>query len=97
MGYAAVDTSDTTRKRYRLTSEGGAFLTANRTAVEALLSRIGSARHGPPADAPPPILRGMENLKTALRLRHRRGPIDQTTAEAIAAILDAAAQQVERT
>jgi hypothetical protein len=38
----------------------------------------------------------MENLKLAMRLRLRRGPIDQASAEAIAAALDAAAQTVER-
>ena len=38
----------------------------------------------------------MENLKLALRLRLRSGPIDQATAEKIAAALDAAAQTVER-
>jgi hypothetical protein len=39
----------------------------------------------------------MENLKLSLRLRLKRGPIDQATAEIIAAALDAAAQAVERT
>jgi hypothetical protein len=38
----------------------------------------------------------MENLKLAMRLRMKRGPIDQTAAESIAAALDAAAQTVER-
>ena len=41
-------------------------------------------------------VRGMENLKLALRLRLRSGPVDQRTAETIAAALDAAAQTVER-
>jgi hypothetical protein len=38
----------------------------------------------------------MENLKLALRLRLRRGPLDQAAAQSIAAALDAAAQSVER-
>jgi hypothetical protein len=38
----------------------------------------------------------MENLKLALRLRLRRGPLEQATAEQIAAALDAAAQAIER-
>jgi hypothetical protein len=38
----------------------------------------------------------MENLKLALRLRLRRGPLDTEAAEKIAALLDAAAQGVER-
>jgi DNA-binding PadR family transcriptional regulator len=96
MGYAAVETEAAGRKRYRITPEGEAFLTANRAAVEALLSRIGAAGGGAPDGVPAPVLRGMENLKLALRLRIMQGPIDQPTAETIAAALDAAAQIVER-
>ncbi|MEA1832120.1 PadR family transcriptional regulator [Methylobacterium durans] len=96
MGYARVETEGAGRKSYRATQEGESFLAANRDAVEALFARIsgGAERH---AGVPAPVLRGMENLKLALRLRLRRGPIDQATAETIAAALDAAAQAVERT
>jgi DNA-binding PadR family transcriptional regulator len=97
MGYTAVEVQDSGRKRYRMTAEGDTFLTANRAAVEALFARMGPERHGGPTDVPAPILRGMENLKMALRLRHKRGSIDDTAAQAIAAALDAAAQAVERT
>jgi hypothetical protein len=38
----------------------------------------------------------MENLKLALRLGLRRGPLDQPSAGMIAAALDAAAQAMER-
>ncbi|HEX4368711.1 MAG TPA: PadR family transcriptional regulator [Rhodopila sp.] len=96
MGYTAAETEEAGRKRYRIMAEGEAFLTANRAAVDDLLARVGSAG-GPPDGVPAPILRGMENLKLALRLRHRRGPIDRAAAEAIAAALDAAALAVERT
>ena len=96
MGFAAVETEDTGRKRYRLTAEGEAFLTANRPAVDALLARLGSAGAGAPDGVPAPVLRGMENLKLALRLRLKQGPLDQNAAQTIAAALDAAAQAVER-
>ena len=96
MGYAAVEPEDAGRKRYRITAEGKAFLTANQTAVDALQARVGSAGAGAPGDVPAPVLRGMENLKLALRLRLKQGPLDPTTAQAIAAALDSAAQAVER-
>jgi DNA-binding PadR family transcriptional regulator len=96
MGYAAVAAEETGRKRYRITAEGEAFLTANRPAVDALFARIGPAGEGRAEGTPAPVLRGMENLKLALRLRLRRGPLDQATAETITAALDAAAQVVER-
>ncbi|MGD9538793.1 MAG: PadR family transcriptional regulator [Alphaproteobacteria bacterium] len=96
MGYAAIEPEPTGRKLYRVTAEGEAFLVANRTAADELLSRAGDdgargARH-----VPAPLVRAMENLKLALRLRLRREPLDQAAAERIAAALDAAAQTVER-
>jgi DNA-binding PadR family transcriptional regulator len=97
MGYALVETEAAGRKRYRVTPEGEAFLQANRAALDDLLSRLGPAgKGGRHEGVPSPVLRGMENLKLALRLRLRGGPIDQETAEKIAALLDAAAQGVER-
>ena len=96
MGYAALETEEAGRKRYRITAEGEAFLTANHAAVDNLFSRIAGGA-GSPGGVPAPVVRGMENLKLALRLRLRRGSLDQTAAETIAAALDAAAQAVERT
>jgi DNA-binding PadR family transcriptional regulator len=95
MGYAAIDAETAGRKRYRITGEGEAFLAANRAAVERLMSRTGEPGAG--GAIPAQVLRGMENLKLAVRLRLRRGPLDQAAAETIAAALDAAAQTVERT
>ncbi|HZD25195.1 MAG TPA: PadR family transcriptional regulator [Alphaproteobacteria bacterium] len=96
MGYAAVDAEDGGRKRYRITAEGEAFLAANRETAEALLERAGWAGSGRREARPAPIVRAMENLRLALRLRFRRGPIDQAAAEAIAAVLDAAARDIEK-
>jgi DNA-binding PadR family transcriptional regulator len=93
MGYARIEAEQAGRKLYRITSEGEAFLVANRAAVDELLAREGQEGAGA---VPTPIIRAMENLKLALRLRFRRGPIDQTAAETIAAALDTAVQTVER-
>jgi Transcriptional regulator PadR-like family len=97
MGYARVE-ADGGRKRYAITDEGTAFLTANRAAVDEMQSRIGTSRDagGRYSGVPAPVVRGMENLKLALRLRLRQGPVDPKAAEQIAATLDAAAQAVER-
>ena len=97
MGYAAVDADEPGRKRYRVTREGGSFIAANRAAIDEVLARSGHDRvHGRHRDVPAPILRAMENLKLALRLRFRAGPLDKATAERIAAAIDIAAQSVER-
>lgn len=96
MGYATAAAEAGGRKRYSVTDEGIAFLTANRTTLDGLLGRLSAPGEGPPPGVPDPVLRGMENLKTALRLRLRRGPADAATIEAIAAALDAAASAVEK-
>ena len=96
MGYAAADTEQAGRKRFRITEEGEAFLTANRAAVDDLFTRLVQAGERASEGVPAPVVRGMENLKLALRLRLRQGPIDTDAAQTIAAALDAAAQTVER-
>jgi len=96
MGYTSAEADQAGRKRYRITPEGQAFLTANRAAVDELLSRMGRGAAGRFDGMPAPILRGMENLKLALRLRMSGEPFTQSTVETIAAALDAAAQAVER-
>lgn len=96
MGYAVLDVEQAGRKRYRITPEGEAFLVANRKAADELLARAGPGRPGGADSVPAPVVRAMENLKLAMRLRLRRGAIDQQAAEDIAAALDAAANIVER-
>lgn len=96
MGYAAIEPVESGRKSYRITPEGEAFLVANRAAADELLARVGPVRPEGGDAVPAPMVRAMENLKLALRLRIHRGSIDAAAAEAIAAALDAAAQTVER-
>ncbi|WP_242662343.1 PadR family transcriptional regulator [Teichococcus deserti] len=96
MGFATVEASTGPRKRYALTPEGQEFLAGNRAAAEALFARIGGASPRGREGVPDPVIRAMENLKLALRLKLRSGPVEAEVAEAIAAALDAAAQAVEK-
>jgi DNA-binding PadR family transcriptional regulator len=96
MGYATVEAEDGGRKRYRISSEGEAFLVANRAAADGVLTRISADGAGGRGAIPAPVVRAMENLRLAMRLRLRQGPLDQAAAASIAAALDAAAQTVER-
>jgi len=93
MGYVTIQSETVSnRKSYGITEEGNAFLIANRTAANALLQRTGSASGGLPA----PVLRAMENLKVAIRLRLKEGNLDEATTDKIAAAIDAAAKAVEK-
>ena len=83
------------RKSYSLTADGKSFLDANRASVDDLLARTHSRGKGRRHGVPAPVIRGMENLKLALRLRLRNGELDAASAEAIANALDAAAKTIE--
>jgi DNA-binding PadR family transcriptional regulator len=96
LGYANVTTGDGTKKLYAVTEEGAAYLAANKAAVDAIFGRIaevGSAHGNGPA---PQIVRAMENLTLALRLRLSQGPLTEQQKQAVAAALDAAAVTIER-
>lgn len=94
-GYVTSE-AEASKKRYAITAEGQAYLDANRDAVQALLGRmerVGAARN---PDAAPQVVRAVENLKLALRLRLARGPLDAAQAQTIAEILDRATGEIER-
>jgi DNA-binding PadR family transcriptional regulator len=96
LGHATVAPGDGGKKLYTVTPEGTAFLEANRSAVEAVFARmreVGAAYGGGPA---PQILRAMENLRMALRIRIGRGPLTDDQVRAITAALDGAATSVEQ-
>lgn len=94
-GYIRVEASEGNRKLYAVTPEGAAYLKANAAAVDEMLGRmasVGAAR----GESPPPVVRAVENLKLALRLRLERGPLSDDAARAIAEALDRAAIEIER-
>lgn len=96
MGYAEAESQGAGRKQYKVTAEGEAFIAANRAAIEDILARAGGSAEGAAGGPPTPVIRAMQNLRVALKLRLRKGPMDEATARAVAEALDAAAQAVER-
>jgi DNA-binding PadR family transcriptional regulator len=96
LGHALVSASGGGKKLYAITPEGEAALAANKAAVDAIFARIAeinAAHGGGPA---PQIVRAMENVRLALRLRLARGPLSESEIDAIARALDGAAVTVER-
>jgi DNA-binding PadR family transcriptional regulator len=95
LGYVTVSTAEGGKKQHAITPEGRAFLDANRAAVEGLRARMSEAGRVRGDGPAPQIMRAMENLKLALRLRLGRGSLDMAQINAVAAALDAAANAVE--
>jgi DNA-binding PadR family transcriptional regulator len=95
LGYASV-VEDGGRKQYTLTPTGRTFLDENRVALQAILGKIAAVGAMNAGGPPAAVLRAMENLKLALRLRLSRGPLSEEQVRQLAAVLDAAAVSAEQ-
>lgn len=94
-GLIRVESTDGPRKLYAITPEGETVLERNRGLIEAIFGRIEEiyARHG--GGPAPQILRAMQNLKLALRLRMSQGPLSSEQIAKITNLLDDVAKGVE--
>ncbi len=96
MGLASVASAEGGRKLYTITEQGKAELEANKASVEALFAKMTHIRERSAGGAPANVMRALENLRTAVRLKLAQGPLDDEQAAAMAEALDAAALAVER-
>lgn len=97
MGLIEEAPSKVSRKPYQVTKEGRAHLEERSAEVEALLERLQDLKPREPRSAGPAIGRAVKNLMTALSHRVGRDGLDDELLHEIAAILDEAAQKIERT
>ena len=84
------------RKSFQVTDEGRAHLEERAEEVEALFDRLRDLAPREGHSAGPAIGRAVKNLMTALRHRIGRDGLDDDLLHEIAAILDEAAQRIER-
>ena len=99
LGYLSVETADNGgRKRYSITARGQEFLAANRETADAMMARMsgGVDGAGPRGGRPPQVTRAIENLKLAMRMRLSGTPLTEQQAHDFAAVLDSAAQQIDK-
>lgn len=95
LGYATVEETEG-KKRYAITPEGTAYLAVHQGAADAAFTRMGEVKAAQSGGNDPQLVRAMENLKLALRLRTGRGALSEEQLRALAEILDGAAIAVER-
>ncbi|MGO4705670.1 PadR family transcriptional regulator [Microvirga sp. 2MCAF38] len=96
LGHIEEAGSEGGRKAFAITAEGAADLATNAEKVKALFARLAelAAKHARTDSAP--IRRAMENLRTVLRHRFSSEDLGKSTIHDVAAILDEAAQRIER-
>jgi DNA-binding PadR family transcriptional regulator len=96
MGQIEEAVSGGARKAFSVTPEGTEHLVARKTEVEALLARLVQLATARERTDGGPIRRAMQNLRTVLMNRLDREDVPAETLHQAAAILDEAAQRIER-
>lgn len=96
MGLIEEAAGDGPRKSFQATDEGRAHLAERAEEIEALFERLRDLAPRADQTAGPAIGRAIKNLMTALRHRVSRDGLDDDLLHEIAAILDEAAQRIER-
>jgi DNA-binding PadR family transcriptional regulator len=96
MGLIEEASGEGARKPFQATDEGRKHLEERAEEVEALFERLADLAPDERATAGPAIGRAIKNLMTALSHRIGRDGLDEELLHEIAAILDEAAQRVER-
>jgi DNA-binding PadR family transcriptional regulator len=95
MGLIAAAQSEGARKAFAITDEGRAALETNKATVESIRQKMAQFAEMAGGGPAPQIIRAMENLRTALRLKLEGGKLTDAQVASIAAALDAAAKAVE--
>ena len=96
MGLVEETKADGSRKVFAATAEGRAHLEEKEEEIEGLFERLEALGTDQRKAGGAPIKRSVANLLSALWHRVTRGETDEQTLHDIAAILDEAAQKIER-
>ncbi len=96
MGFIDEAVGEGPRKPFQITEAGRTHLEENAADVDELIERLQDLAPGDEPTAGPAIGRAVKNLMTALKHRVSRDGINDDLLHEIAAILDEAAQRIER-
>jgi DNA-binding PadR family transcriptional regulator len=96
MGHTREDQSEGSRKTYAVTPDGQAFLDARKTEVTALMARLAEMASERARFDNAPVRRAMMNLRAVLMHRLGEEAVKPETLHAVTAIIDEAAQRIER-
>ena len=96
MGHIAEVKSDGARKAFTITPEGTVHLVERQAEVDALFARLAELANVQERTDAAPIRRAMENLRAVLIHRLGRDGVQKQTVHDAVALLDEAAQKIER-
>lgn len=96
MGLIREQETEGSRKVFAVTTEGEAYLGERKDEIDGLMSRLEGLGEDKRKAGGAPIKRAVANLLSALWHRATREDMDENRLHEIAAILDEAAQRIER-
>ena len=96
MGLIEAADSDGAKKLFAITAAGQAELDANKDAVEALIARLAEVGDERQRTDSASVRRAMGNLRAVLMNRLGDRDLDEPTLHAVVALIDEAAQKIER-
>ncbi len=95
LGYVTVEAAEGGKKLYRITDSGQAALVEKTAVVDDIFRRMADLQERFEAPAPR-IMRAMQNLGAALRVRMSAGPLTAEQLDTLTAAIDEAARKVEQ-
>ncbi len=96
MGQIAAQQSEGAKKLFAITADGQAELDANGDAIAALIARLAAVGEERERTDSASVRRAMSNLRQVLVNRLGRRDIDEAALHAVVALIDEAAQKIER-
>ena len=95
LGYVSVEAAEGGKKAYSITDAGKAALEEKKAVVDEIFRRMADLQERFEAPAPR-IMRAMQNLGAALRVRMSAGRLTPEQLDALTAAIDEAARKVEQ-
>ncbi len=96
MGFIAQQQSEGAKKAFAITDAGTAELDANKELVDALIARLTALGEEREKTDSTSVRRAMGNLREVLVNRLRSGDVDDDVLHQVVALIDDAAQKIER-
>ena len=96
LGWLSSAPDSSGRQTYEISAEGKLQLEAEKENVDRILAHLHHCRARANARRVPEIVRAMENLKLALRMRFGDSSPDPAVTRRVAEIIDRAASEIER-
>lgn len=95
-GQIEVVSAEANKKLYAATEAGRATVEENRAVIDAVLARFAEAGADRRQERDPRLIRAVENLRLALRLRTEGGNLSADQVNDLAALLDDTARKIEQ-